>query len=73
MIGDDTADKILAALKTTGFAGMGRTEMSRLFSRHAPSRRITMVLEALERAGKAEQVPGSGHGEHRWRYKEAGR
>jgi hypothetical protein len=73
MIGDDAADKILAALKTAGPTGLGRTEMSNLFSRHVPSPRITMVLEALERAGKAEQVPGSGHGEHRWRYKETGR
>jgi len=47
MIGDDVADAILAALKTAGLAGMGRTEMSNLFSRHVPSARITMALESL--------------------------
>src|SRR5262245_27144332 len=75
MIGDDVTDAILGALKTAGLAGMGRTEMSNLFSRHVPSARITMVLETLQRAGKAERVPGPtvGHGEQRWRYKEAGR
>jgi hypothetical protein len=75
MIGDDVADAILAALKTAGLAGMGRTEMSNLFSRHVSSARITMTLESLQRVGKAERVPGPtvGHGEQRWRYKEAGR
>jgi hypothetical protein len=75
MIGDDVADTILAALKTTGLAGLGRTEMSNLFSRHVSSARITMTLESLQRAGKAERMPGPtvGHGEQRWRYKEAGR
>jgi hypothetical protein len=55
-------------------AGVGRTEMSNLFSRHVPSARITMVLETLQRAGTAERVTGPtvGHGEQRWRYKEAG-
>ena len=73
MIGDDVADTILAALKTAGSAGLRRTEMSNLFSRHVPSARITTVLEALQRAGKAEQVPGPtvGHGEQRWHYKGA--
>ena len=75
MIGDDVADAILAALKTAGLAGMGRTEMSNLFSRHVSSARITMALESLQRAEKAERMPGStvGHGEQRWRHKEAGR
>jgi hypothetical protein len=70
MLGDDVADTILAALKTTRVAGLGRTEISNLFSRHMPSARITMVLETLQRAGKAERVPGLtvGHGEQRWRY-----
>jgi Protein of unknown function (DUF3987) len=74
MLGDDVADTILAALNTTGVAGLGRTEISNLFSRHMPSGRITMVLETLQRAGKAERVPGLtvGHGEQRWRYKGAG-
>jgi hypothetical protein len=74
MLGNDVADTILAALKTTGMAGLGRTEISNLFSRHVPSARITMVLETLQRAGKVERVPGPtvGHGEQRWRYKEAG-
>src|SRR5215471_18320040 len=64
MIGDDVADAILAALKTAGLAGMGRTEMSNLFSRHVSSARITMTLESLQRAEKAEQMPGPtvGHG-----------
>jgi hypothetical protein len=69
MIGNDVADTILAMLKTTGMAGLGRTEISNLFSRHVPSARITMVLETLQRAGKAERLPPiSGHGEQRWRY-----
>jgi hypothetical protein len=69
MIGDDVADTILATLKTTGMAGLGRTEISNLFSRHVPSARITMVLETLQRAGKAERMPPlGGHGEQRWRY-----
>jgi hypothetical protein len=69
MIGDDVADTILATLKTTGMAGLGRTEISNLFSRHVPSARITMVLETLQRAGKAERMPPMvGHGEQRWRY-----
>jgi hypothetical protein len=73
MVGDDVADTILAALKTTGFAGLGRTEMSNLFSRHVPSARITTVLQDLQRGGKAERVSGPtpGHGEQRWRYKAA--
>jgi hypothetical protein len=75
MLGDDVADTILAALKTSGLAGVGRTEMSNLFSRHVPSARITMVLQNLQNAGKAERVPGPtvGHGEQRWRYKGADR
>jgi hypothetical protein len=70
MLGDDVADTILTALKTAGLAGMGRTEMFNLFSRHVPSARITMVLRNLQNAGKAERVPGPtpGHGERRWRY-----
>jgi hypothetical protein len=74
MIGDDVADTILATLKTAGITGLGRTEISNLFSRHVPSARITMVLETLQRAGKVERVPGPtvGHGEQRWRYKGAG-
>jgi hypothetical protein len=73
MLGDDVADTILTALKTGGLAGVGRTEMSNLFSRHVPSARITMVLENLQSAGKAERVPGptTGHGEQRWRHKAA--
>jgi hypothetical protein len=74
MLGDDVADTILATLKTTGMAGLGRTEISNLFSRHVPSARITMVLQNLQSTGKAERVPGPtlGHGEQRWRYKAAG-
>jgi hypothetical protein len=74
MLGDDVADTILATLKTTGMAGLGRTEISNLFSRHVPSARITMVLQNLQSTGKVERVPGPtlGHGEQRWRYKAAG-
>jgi hypothetical protein len=73
MLGDDVADTILTALKTSGLAGVSRTEMSNLFSRHVPSARITMVLQSLQSAGKAERAPGPtpGHGEQRWRYKAA--
>jgi hypothetical protein len=74
MLGDDAADTIFAGLKTAGPSGLGRTEISSLFSRHVPSARITMFLEILRRAGKAERVPGPtvGHGEQRWRFKGAG-
>jgi hypothetical protein len=74
MLGDDVADAILAALKTAGSTGLSRTEMSNLFSRHVSSARITMALESLRRAEKAERMPDptEGHGEQRWRYKEAG-
>ena len=73
MIGDDVADTILAALKTAGSAGLRRTEMSNLFSRHVSSARITMALASLQRAEKAERMPGPtvGHGEQRWHYKGA--
>jgi hypothetical protein len=73
MLGDDVADTILAALKTAGLAGVGRTELSNLFSRHVPSARITTVLQNLQSAGKAERVPSPtlGHGEQRWRFKAA--
>jgi hypothetical protein len=75
MIGDDVSDTIFAALKTAGSTGLRRTEMSNLFSRHVSSARITMALESLQRAEKTERMPGptEGHGEQRWRYKEAGR
>jgi hypothetical protein len=73
MIGDDIADAILTALKGVGPAGMSRTGMWSLFSRHASAARITMVLDTLSRAGKVERMPGGGHGEQRWRYKGAPR
>jgi Protein of unknown function (DUF3987) len=71
MIGDDIADTILTALRGAGSAGMPRTGMWSLFSRHAPAARITMALDTLSRAGKVERMPGGGHGEQRWRYKGA--
>src|SRR5262249_6187426 len=73
MIGDDVADTILATLKTAGITGLGRTEISNLFSHHGPSSRITMAFEGLQRAGKVERLigAGGGHGEQRWRYKAA--
>jgi len=72
MFGDRVADTIIAALKAAGMVGKSRTEISGLFSGHVSSRRLTAALTVLERAGKAEQVPGSGHGEHRWRYRPGG-
>jgi hypothetical protein len=73
MLGDDVADTILAALKTGGPNGLGRADISNLFSRHVPSARITTVLETLKCAGKAERIPGpsGGHGEQRWRFRSA--
>jgi hypothetical protein len=75
MIGDDVADTIFSALKTAGSIGLGRTEMSNLFSRHVPAARITTALEVLHRVGKAERVTdaGNGHGEQRWRCVGVGR
>jgi hypothetical protein len=69
LIGDDIADTILTALKTADLGGRTRTEISALFSRHESSTRITTAIETLSRAGKAERVPGSGHGEQRWRFR----
>ena len=69
MIGDDVADAILTALKTAGPPGMSRTDMWSIFSRHASAARITTTLDVLSRAGKVERMPGSGHGEQRWRYR----
>ena len=71
MLGDDVADSIMTALKGAGSTGLGRTEISKLFSRHVPSARITTVLETLKGAGRAERVPGllGGHGEQRWRFR----
>jgi hypothetical protein len=71
MLGDDVADSIMTALKGAGSTGLGRTEISNLFSRHVPSARITTVLETLKGAGRAERVPGlfGGHGEQRWRFR----
>jgi len=73
MLGDDVPDTILARLKATGAPGLGRTEISNLFSRHVPSSQITSALEFLQRVGKVERLigAGSGHGERRWRYKAA--
>jgi hypothetical protein len=67
MIGDDVADIILAAMKIAGAAGMARTEISGLFSRHQGSARISTALALLERLKKIERVQSGGHGEHRWR------
>ena len=73
MLDDDVPDAILAALKDACASGLGRTEISNLFSRHVPSSRITSALEFLQRVGKVECLigAGSGHGERRWRYKAA--
>jgi hypothetical protein len=67
MIGDDVADSILVALRATGSDGMGRTEISALFSRHQSAARISTALELLERLKKVERTEGGGHGERRWR------
>jgi hypothetical protein len=69
MIGDEMADTILSALKAAGPSGLGRTDISTLFSRHVTASRITDVLEMLSRMERAERIPGAGHGEQRWRHK----
>ena len=62
MIGDSVADTILVALKTAGSAGMPRTHLGALFSRHESSARISNVLSSLERAG---QGPADARGRSR--------
>jgi hypothetical protein len=75
ILGDEVSDTIFAALKRAGSTGLGRTEISNLFSRHVPSARITTALEGLQHAGKIEPLfgAGGGHGERRWRYNGAHR
>jgi hypothetical protein len=71
MTGNRIADAILDELVTRGAAGVSKTDISRLFSGHEPAAGIRAGLLMLERAGKAEPMPGCGHGEQRWRYREA--
>jgi len=75
IVGDEVSDTIFVALKSAGSTGLGRTEISNLFSRHVPSARITTALEGLQHAGKIEPLfgAGGGHGEQRWRYNGAHR
>jgi hypothetical protein len=67
IIGDDVADAILGALKVAGREGSSRTELSKLFSRHQSSGRISTALALLDRMNKIERGPSAGHGEQRWR------
>ena len=67
MIGDNIADDIVTALTQAGAQGLSRTEISKLFSRHKSSDRISMALSMLEQVAKVERAPGGGHGEQRWR------
>jgi hypothetical protein len=56
MLGDPVADEILGALRRNGDAGMTRTEISNLFSRHRSSGQIEASLAALAGAGKASSI-----------------
>ena len=46
-LGDDTADAILAFLRSVGNAGATRTEISALFNRNKTAQEITRALEVL--------------------------
>jgi hypothetical protein len=48
LIGDFVADEVLESLRAAAPEGMTRTEISGLFGRNQPARRITMVLRDLE-------------------------
>lgn len=52
MLGDPTADRILAALIERG--EMTETDIYNLFGRHKSSGEIDIALQALQRAGKAQ-------------------
>jgi hypothetical protein len=54
LLGDSVADTILSALRTAGSAGMSRTGISGLFSRHVPSARISIALNLLQRLAVAK-------------------
>jgi hypothetical protein len=51
LLGDFVADEILESLRAAGPDGMTRTEISGLFGRNQPARRITAVLRDLEARG----------------------
>jgi Protein of unknown function (DUF3987) len=51
LLGDFVADEILESLRAAGPDGMTRTEISALFGRNQPARRITAVLRDLEARG----------------------
>ena len=48
LLGDFVADEILESLRAAAPEGMTRTEISGLFGRNQPARRITAVLRDLE-------------------------
>jgi hypothetical protein len=50
LLGDDTADAILAFLRTVGAAGATRTDISNLFGRNKPSAEIQRALNVLAEA-----------------------
>ena len=68
-IGDAIADEILRALRVAGPAGMTRTEISKLLSKHQSAERIGAALELLERRGLArhESRPTPGAPVEIWR------
>ena len=50
-IGDEIADRLLAALRRAGDAGLTTTQQSDLFSRHMPAGRLLHARAELERRG----------------------
>jgi hypothetical protein len=66
-LGDPTADSILTALRDAP-AGLTRTEITGLFSRHAPANEIERALALLAQAGLAYPTSGETGGRpvERW-------
>jgi hypothetical protein len=55
VLGDPTADEILAALLMAKEGGMSRTEIHNLFARNASAGRINAALALLQHTGKARR------------------
>lgn len=61
------ADQILEALRAAP-VGLTRTEISNLFQRHLPGKRLANALELLVAANlvRCEREPGAGRPVERW-------
>lgn len=67
-LGDPVADEILEALWGASERGLTKTEISDLFQRHLPGKRIANALQLLLEANlvRYEKEPGAGRPVERW-------